>query len=132
MINKPSLLSQIKSKYILQNVLILAYPDIKSVFKLVKYNKNLLNKLDISIKDCYNYKIEKFLYKASDKFPAILYLKATYAAMIIRGERHTIANAGKPAFTNSYMARPNKRKSKSALPPVSCVYVAMSFVIYLA
>jgi len=75
MINKPSLLSQIKSKYILQNVLILAYPDIKSVFKLVKYNKNLLNKLDISIKDCYNYKIEKFLYKASDKFPAILCLK---------------------------------------------------------
>ena len=75
MINKPSLLSQIKSKYILQNILILAYPDIKSVFKLVKYNKNLLNKLDISIKDCYNYKIEKFVYKASDKFQYILYLK---------------------------------------------------------
>jgi hypothetical protein len=75
MINKPSLLSQIKSKYILQNVLILAYPDIKSVFKLVKYNKNLLNKLDISIKDCYNYKIEKFVYKASDKFQYILLLK---------------------------------------------------------
>ena len=83
MINKPSLLSQIKSKYILQNVLILAYPDIKSVFKLVKYNKNLLNKLDISIKDCYNYKIEKFVYKASDKFQYILLLKSLEFSLLL-------------------------------------------------
>ena len=100
MINKPSLLSQIKSKYILQNVLILAYPDIKSVFKLVKYNKNLLNKLDISIKDCYNYKIEKFLYKASDKFPAILYLKGYELIGLLPFDISLLCNRGTPYIQN--------------------------------
>ena len=45
-----SLLSKIKSKYILQDILSLAYDKIKSVIKLIKYNKNLLNRLDINIK----------------------------------------------------------------------------------
>ena len=31
---------------------------------------------------------------------AILYLKVKYAAMMIKGERHTIAKAEKPALTN--------------------------------
>ena len=53
---KPSLLNQLKSKYILQDILSLAYGDIKSVLKLIKYNKNLINRIDINIKDYYNYK----------------------------------------------------------------------------
>ena len=53
-----SFLAQIKSKYILKEVLCFAYGEMKSVLKLVKYNKNLLNKLDINIKENYNYKIE--------------------------------------------------------------------------
>ena len=100
MINKPSLLSQIKSKYFLQNVLILAYPDIKSVFKLVKYNKNLLNKLDISIKDCYNYKIEKFLDKSVDKFPAILKLKVNEFMGLISPDIILFCFGGTPYIQN--------------------------------
>ena len=55
---KTSLLNQIKSKYILQKILSVGYGDIKSVLKLLKYNKNLINKLDINIKDYYNYKFK--------------------------------------------------------------------------
>ena len=60
----PSLLNEIKSKYILQNILSLAYIDIKSVFKLIKYNKSLSNKLDLDFKQIINntdYKYEKLI-----------------------------------------------------------------------
>ena len=56
-----SLLSKIKSKYILQDILSLAYDKIKSALKLIKYNKSLLNRLDINIKiiqNLQNYKNE--------------------------------------------------------------------------
>ena len=53
-----SLLAKIKSKYILQQVLSLAFGEMKPVIKLFKYNKSLLNKLDIDIKDNYKYEIE--------------------------------------------------------------------------
>ena len=53
---KPSLLDQLKSKYMLQKIILLAYRDIKSVLKLIKYNKNLINRLDINIKYYYNFK----------------------------------------------------------------------------
>ena len=52
---KESLLDQIKSKYILQKILCLAYGEMKSVLKLVKYNKSLSNRLDINIKENYKY-----------------------------------------------------------------------------
>ena len=54
-----SLLDQIKSKYILQKILCLAYGEMKSVLKLVKYNKSLLNKLDINFEENYKYKYGK-------------------------------------------------------------------------
>ena len=60
---KPSLLDQQKSKYMLQKIILLAYRDIKSVLKLIKYNKNLINRLDINIKYYYNYKFRMELYK---------------------------------------------------------------------
>ena len=60
---KPSLLDQLKSKYMLQKIILLAYRDIKSVLKLIKYNKNLINRLDINIKYYYNYKFRMELYK---------------------------------------------------------------------
>ena len=53
-----SLLAQIKSKYILKQILSLAFGEMKPVIKLVKYNKSLLNKLDIDIKENFKYKIE--------------------------------------------------------------------------
>ena len=60
-----SLLAQIKSKYILQQILSLAFGEMKPVIKLVKYNKSLLNKLDINIKDNYKYVIETKIKKKS-------------------------------------------------------------------
>ena len=55
---KSSLLSKINSKYILKAILSLAYGDMKSVLKLTKYNKCLLNKLEINFKDYFKYEIE--------------------------------------------------------------------------
>jgi len=49
------LINRIKSKFILQKILSLAFSDIKSVLELTKYNKNFRNKLGINIKDYYQY-----------------------------------------------------------------------------
>ena len=71
--NSKSLLAQIKSKYILQQVLSLAFREMKPVIKLVKYNKSLLNKLNINIKDNYKYEIEtKITKKGNDIFSMLL------------------------------------------------------------
>lgn len=61
MIIEPSLLSRIHSKYILKNILSLAYSDMKSIFKLIKYNKSLMDKIDINkekIKEHFNYNLK--------------------------------------------------------------------------
>ena len=58
MLVKTSLLNQIKSKFILQYVLLFAYSDMDSVLKLIKYNKELLNKLSINMADYYKYRIK--------------------------------------------------------------------------
>jgi hypothetical protein len=62
----PSLLNQIKSKYILQNIFTFAYGDIKSVLRLIKYNKNLIKRLNININDFYDYKLITGNIKKSD------------------------------------------------------------------
>jgi len=49
------LLNRIKSKFILQKILSLAFSDIKYVLELTKYNKSLNNKLGINIKDYFQY-----------------------------------------------------------------------------
>ena len=46
-----SLLNRVKSKYILQNILSLAYKDIKSVIKLIKYNKSMMSIFNIILKN---------------------------------------------------------------------------------
>jgi len=56
-----SLLNKIRSKYILKKILTIAYGDMKSVFKFTKYNKSLMNKIDINNKnfqDHYQYKLD--------------------------------------------------------------------------
>ena len=53
---KHSLLDKIKSKYILKDVLSLAFRNMKSVLKFIAYNKVLLQKLDINIKEHFDYK----------------------------------------------------------------------------
>ena len=70
-----SLLYKIKSKYILKDLLLLAYDDINSVIRLIKYNKSLFNKLDINIKTINklnNYKIETNVNKKKPNFHIIL------------------------------------------------------------
>ena len=59
-----SLLNNIRSKYILKDILTLAFRNMNSVFKFVAYNKVLLNRLDINIRDYYNYEIKAFVEKA--------------------------------------------------------------------
>ena len=62
MSKEPSLLSKIKSKHILQDILSLAFGDIKSVIKFIKHDKSLLNRIDINVKTIqklydYDYKL---------------------------------------------------------------------------
>ena len=60
---KHSLLNNIRSKYILKDILILAFGNMNSVLKFVAYNKVLLNRLDINLKDYYNFEIETVIKK---------------------------------------------------------------------
>ena len=60
---KHSLLDKIKIKYILKDILSLAFKNIKSVLKFVAYDKVLLQKLDINIKEHFDYKITKTVEK---------------------------------------------------------------------
>jgi len=45
-----SSLNKISSKYILKKILSFAFGDLKSVVKFTKYNKKLINNLDLDIK----------------------------------------------------------------------------------
>ena len=60
---KHSLLDKIKSKYILKDVLSLAFRNTKSVLKFIAYNKVLLQKLDINIKEHFGYKTRNIVEK---------------------------------------------------------------------
>ena len=79
---KPSLLDQLKSKYMLQKIILLAYRDIKSVLKLIKYNKNLINRLDINIKYYYNFKFRMELYKQNGEYFLCLMIAHIIAVFI--------------------------------------------------
>ena len=72
--NSSSLLAKIKSKYILQEVLCSAYGKMKQVLKLIKYNKILLNKLDINIKENYKYEFETKIEKKISKYWTIIFV----------------------------------------------------------
>ena len=72
--NPSSLLAKIKSKYILQEVLCSAYGKMKQVLKLIKYNKSLLNKLDINIKENYKYEFETKIEKKISKHWTIIFV----------------------------------------------------------
>ena len=58
-----SILNKIKSKYILQKIFTFAFYDTDSIFKLVKYNKNLTKRLDLNIKKYFEYKINVIINK---------------------------------------------------------------------
>ena len=58
-----SLLDRIKSKYIFRKIISFAFKDVNSLLKLIRCNKNLTNKLEINIKDYYNYKVKRKIEK---------------------------------------------------------------------
>ena len=60
-----SLLNKIKSKDILKKILNLAFPNIKSVFKFVAYNKVMTKKLNINIKDYYGFETKEIIKKGT-------------------------------------------------------------------
>ena len=71
---KHSLLDKIKSKYILKDVLSLAFKNMKSVLKFIAYNKVLLQKLDINIKEHFDYKIRDTIKKDVGLITALIAL----------------------------------------------------------
>ena len=75
MSKEPCLLNQIKSKYILQKILIVAFKDTKSLFKFIKFDKKLINKLEINIKDHFEYKINTIIIK---EFSLLIFYNMIY------------------------------------------------------
>ena len=80
-----SIFNRINSKYILKDIFSLAFSDMKSIFKLIKHNKKLMDKLGINIKKIeehfqYNIKIET---KKNGKFFFSMYLIKDIIVFII-------------------------------------------------
>jgi len=65
---KHSLLNEIRSIYILKNILTLAFKNMKSVLKFVAYDKTLIKRLDINIKDYYDYSIKASIERGKSIF----------------------------------------------------------------
>ena len=71
-----SLLNQIKSNYILEKIFSFAFIDIKSTIKLIKYNKNLFKRLNINIKDSFEYETKTEIFKRGEtQYSIIIYFK---------------------------------------------------------
>ena len=80
-----SIFNRINSKYILKDIFSLAYSDMNSIFKLIKHNKKLMDKLGINIEKIkehfqYNIKIEL---KKKGKFFFVVYLVKDIIIFII-------------------------------------------------
>ena len=65
---KHSLLNEIRSIYILKDILTLAFKNMKSVLKFVAYDKTLIKRLDINIKDYYDYSIKTSIERGKSIF----------------------------------------------------------------
>ena len=77
MSKEPCLLNQISSKYILQKIFSFVFKETKSVFKFIKYDKNLMNKLEINIQDSFEYKTNYEIHKEPIIFHFVLLLYET-------------------------------------------------------
>ena len=127
----PSLLNQIKSKYILQNIFTFAYGDIKSVLRLIKYNKNLIKRLNININDFYNYKLIAGNIKKSDDGIALasmifviefLILYIAYMIYIIMYYKH--------GTFNDNNLREGYDKNKKNFVDIMNKYILLSYFLY--
>ena len=127
----PSLLNQIKSKYILQNIFTFAYGDIKSVLRLIKYNKNLIKRLNININDFYNYKLITGNIKKSDDgiiFAGLIFiieffiLYIAYMIYIIMYYKH--------GTFNDNNLREGYDKNKKNFVDIMNKYILLSYFLY--
>ena len=127
----PSLLNQIKSKYILQNIFTFAYGDIKSVLRLIKYNKNLIKRLNININDFYNYKLITGNIKKSDDGIVLasmifviefLILYIAYMIYIIMYYKH--------GTFNDNNLREGYDKNKKNFVDIMNKYILLSYFLY--
>ena len=127
----PSLLNQIKSKYILQNIFTFAYGDIKSVLRLIKYNKNLIKRLNININDFYNYKLIAGNIKKSDDgiiFAGLIFiieffiLYIAYMIYIIMYYKH--------GTFNDNNLREGYDKNKKNFVDIMNKYILLSYFLY--
>ena len=127
----PSLLNQIKSKYILQNIFTFAYGDIKSVLRLIKYNKNLIKRLNININDFYNYKLITGNIKKSEDgiiFAGLIFiieffiLYIAYMIYIIMYYKH--------GTFNDNNLREGYDKNKKNFVDIMNKYILLSYFLY--
>ena len=127
----PSLLNQIKSKYILQNIFTFAYGDIKSVLRLIKYNKNLIKRLNININDFYEYKLITGNIKKSDDGIVLasmifviefLILYIAYMIYIIMYYKH--------GTFNDNNLREGYDKNKKNFVDIMNKYILLSYFLY--
>ena len=133
MSKEPSLLSKIKSKYILQDILSLAFGDIKSVIKFTKYNKSLLNRIDINIKTIhklYDYKLENKINSKYPKFLKIMLLNLQEVTTIILFIIYIILFYKKGKF-NDEILKLGYNESKKQFIDSMDNYILIPYLIFL-
>jgi len=128
MSNKESLLNKIESKYILRKIISNAYCDMKSIFKLTKYNKKLLNKLDLNIEDHYNYKLKIKIEK--NKNSLIMFWLSSDIYMIILVLIYMIMFYSKGAFNQKILKKEYNEKKKRFVD-IMDNYILLAYLVFI-
>jgi len=128
---KHSLLNKIKSNFILKDIMILAFSNIKSVLKVVAYDKILLNKLDINIKDYYDYKTKILVEKEGSKryifFKLIFNIFLNFIPLLI----YNIIISAKGKFNDKILIEGYNKKKKNYVD-IMDNYITNIYLGYLA
>ena len=125
---KNSLLNKISSNFILKDIMILSFRDMKSVLKFAAYNKALLNKLDINIKDYYDYKTKIVVKKSG----LSLFAVSTFADIIIFINLliYDIIFYAKGTFNEKNLEKVYDNKKKNYIDIINN-YIILLYLIFL-
>ena len=132
-----SLLDKVKSKYLLQKILLFAYNDVNSLLKLIRYNKNLINKLEINIKDYHKFKIKRTINK---KIGPNIFNLIMYMILFFQFLAYIIMFYEKGTFNNENLIEDYNAKKKNfvdfmdnyiLLPYFCFIIVVILLIIFL-
>ena len=126
-----SLLNRVKSKYILQNILSLAYKDIKSVIKLIKYNKSMMSIFNIILKNFdENCKYERTIIKDREAININYYIIIRDIILLIQLFIYLICFYIRGTI-NQIKLEEGFDKGKKKLIDIMDKYILLLYIIYI-